>query len=876
MARTETLQLEVELSNGKKAGNNLKDLGKEARALNKDIRALTPGSEEFIQKSKDLGKVKIAMSDINDEIKNAEESQKSLTDQFLGFIPFGDNIKGMVSTFQNWKGGIGSATKAFGGLKAGIAATGIGLLLLAIPALIAFFSKFQTGIDFVSETMAGFGAVINELIGRVANFGKGLWQILNGDFAAGAETLSKSFDNLGESIVNAFEEGRSIERARKELERFTRATAVAQASLSALAEENRAIADDDTRSFNERNKAAALARKQSEDFAKTELDLSNQRLALIEREIALIGNQEQITDDIRQKRADAQIEQIEAAKELRQVELDNTQFINKLKQDTLEKDLDILIDGFANVQAINTKIVQDTEQTFEKRADTLEELNRLGNVSFNEQVKTLQKLTKVNIDENDLIATSDSKLLNAKIRALELSEIGETRLLEVIRDRRTAVSDLAELETNLAKEKLDAEIAAANAIDELRNSLIEDDATRQIVALQNKLERELISNQDLFDKGIINREQFLEKERLLEIQFKRETDEILFENNKKRREDELAEILLAIDLSEQEKANLIAEKMLEAVEADDEFKLRQIESQLEFEQLRLQALIDSGLSTDLEIAQQNARILALQKSKNDELLAQEAAKEAKKKAISDASLAAAQNLSGLFDDLEEAGLTKSAGIIAAQKAIAISTIGINLGREIQAYFAQAAQLGPVAGPILAGIQSGIAVGRSAVQIRKITATKEQFSLGGVSKGPSHQAGGIEMINNQTGRSVGQLEGDEPILTAGVYRNPVLRAYASEINVLGGGRSFALGGPINPLSSGTQQVNINSGSQKTSQDSAQDIANLNAQSNALILEAINNQTQVIAAWPLKLKVVNDPRETDDALQVVNDIQESVNV
>jgi len=44
--------------------------------------------------------------------------------------------------------------------------------------------------------------------------------------------------------------------------------------------------------------------------------------------------------------------------------------------------------------------------------------------------------------------------------------------------------------------------------------------------------------------------------------------------------------------------------------------------------------------------------------------------------------------------------------------------------------------------------------------------------GGVPEGPSHEEGGIDLINTKTGRKVGEMEGDEPymLLSKNTYRN----------------------------------------------------------------------------------------------------------
>jgi hypothetical protein len=81
--------------------------------------------------------------------------------------------------------------------------------------------------------------------------------------------------------------------------------------------------------------------------------------------------------------------------------------------------------------------------------------------------------------------------------------------------------------------------------------------------------------------------------------------------------------------------------------------------------------------------------------------------------------------------------------------------------------------------LLAGITT-------AAQIRAISSQK--FAAGGVVQGPSHARGGVQMWH-RNGAHLGEMEGDEIILTKGVFRNPKLRAQASALNVAGGGRPF---------------------------------------------------------------------------------------
>ena len=518
-----TANIDIILGNGDKAGKTINELRQQVNRLTKEINRAEVGSEEFIKKSADLKKVIARLKEVRDQTKQVSEANNGVLEKFMEYVPFSGQL-------QNVIGNVKGLTLGFQGLRAALVATGLGALLVLIGSLVSFFTKFQGGIDIVTVTMEGLGAVLNELIGRIATFGKGLWEILNGNFSEGAELLSKSFDNLGDSIKSAFNEGRDIAQARIELERFTRAQEVANARLSATAERNRAIADDATRSFKERETAAALARSAEEKRSKSVLNLAQQELEILNREIALKQRQGLVTDELAQKQADAQIKVIEAEKEAMTQFLDNEKVRRELIQDRLERDLDILIDGFDNVKTINEKIIENERVTFDERAKKLDELTQLAQGSFNKQIETIQEFTGKQVDAYDLLNTADAEQLNNKIRNLELSEIIEGRLLEIIRERRTVLSDFTQLEKEINEQRAEQELEVANRIADLRIQVMKDGQQKEIEAIELDTERKI--------EALIGSEEQIREQKALLLDLEEQRKE---EVRQKYRDKQLAE-----------------------------------------------------------------------------------------------------------------------------------------------------------------------------------------------------------------------------------------------------------------------------------------------------------------------------------------------
>lgn len=146
---------------------------------------------------------------------------------------------------------------------------------------------------------------------------------------------------------------------------------------------------------------------------------------------------------------------------------------------------------------------------------------------------------------------------------------------------------------------------------------------------------------------------------------------------------------------------------------------------------------------------------------------------------------------------EEDGRRKNIGAIRAFKALQMK---LSYFSELQAIWETSNAnpsniLFPGSGNIIAGLKTAAATARYGVGIREVMGAK--YALGGPVFGPSHASGGIP-FGVKGSRAINEMEGNEIILTKGVYQDPILRNAASLINTLGGGRSFAMGGPINPL------------------------------------------------------------------------------
>ena len=182
------------------------------------------------------------------------------------------------------------------------------------------------------------------------------------------------------------------------------------AELTAQEEQFQLAADDNTKSFKQREEAIAeVIRVQSEraaletKIAKEQFDIAKlaikndfirevqlEKFQALEEAGAIRSlkfledkkNADIIGIENLNKLTEASLALTDAqAREQLQAEESN-KIIAELKQDRLERDLDILIDGFDNQKTINERLIADERSTFDERQKLLDETTKLADESF--------------------------------------------------------------------------------------------------------------------------------------------------------------------------------------------------------------------------------------------------------------------------------------------------------------------------------------------------------------------------------------------------------------------------------------------------------------------------------------------------------------
>lgn len=244
--------------------------------------------------------------------------------------------------------------------------------------------------------------------------------------------------------------------------------------------------------------------------------------------------------------------------------------------------------------------------------------------------------------------------------------------------------------------------------------------------------------------------------------------------------DELVKIKSEEDkLSENRLKNLIIVRDSEEETGDEVERKRKIRLDHEYkmsldQRAQLDELLNQGLIAEEDY---NNRVRQLDQETSDKKL--------------ENATKLTSNLAGLVESLIDFEIAQTNGseeeqdkirrkYSAIRKATAIADIITKTAQTVMGFWASNSGI-PVMGAALAAAMSAIAVATGAAQVGIVASQK--YAMGGLLVGPSHAQGGINT-------PFGQLEGGEGIINKKSMANPTLRNLASDINVMGGGVSFA--------------------------------------------------------------------------------------
>ena len=280
----------------KKARAGMNDYERSLTGIDKKLEEISLETKQQTHHVKGL-------TDQQKELTKAEKENNTETKESIANFQFmGLSLNGVKKSFSQI---IPTARAMFGTIKAGIMSTGIGALIIAVTSLMAAFKSSEKGQEKFQRIMAGIGAVTNQLIDTVADFGEAIMAAFENPM-----TALKSFKD---GLINFFKDplGSTIAVVAK-----------TTAAVKTFVDETVKEVDAMVAVTKARQKAHHIQRQLQIDRAKADREINDIRLQAEDREnksaterIELLRRAQAIEENITNKEIRAKRILIEAQKQ---------------------------------------------------------------------------------------------------------------------------------------------------------------------------------------------------------------------------------------------------------------------------------------------------------------------------------------------------------------------------------------------------------------------------------------------------------------------------------------------------------------------------------------------------------------------------------
>lgn len=227
-----------------------------------------------------------SMEDLNETLRDnkkaneeaseeQEEYNKTLGDTIKDTKIFGVSLNSLSASFKATTGAIKASVSGLKLFKIALAATGIGLLVIALGSLVTFFTRSQEGSDKLSKALRIVGNIINVLLDRVSDFGGGLMKLFSGDIKGGLSDMRNAFVGIGDAITENIARAIELERQMIQLREASLNLTIQEAGYRQRIAESREVMNDTNKLMSERLKAG-------QDALVFEKQLANARIFNLE------------------------------------------------------------------------------------------------------------------------------------------------------------------------------------------------------------------------------------------------------------------------------------------------------------------------------------------------------------------------------------------------------------------------------------------------------------------------------------------------------------------------------------------------------------------------------------------------------------------
>ena len=401
--------------------------------INEITKKLKEGEEETGRFYRNVGNYTQSIIEATKaQVPFANEINKSVTaikglGDYLGGV--GEEVSGIITDFKDATSGLSSMSKAQAAvtiatnatstamklLKVALVSTGIGAIVVAIGSLVAYLTKTQKGVEITQKAMKALGAAIDVIIYRASLLGDALVKVFTGDFKGAADSAKNAFKGITTEIKEETQAAWALSDALNQLDKDEIMLSMRRAANKADIERLKLIADDTTKSIEERTAAIKKA------FDMEQADMEAQKKAAELRLANMLGYTK-ITSEA-------------------------TELINKIKEGA------ITADEVINSLGLSNSTIEDL-RTFEEQFNRVQEIVQSSTTRQIEQQNKLNSLMKEAIELADKQRTAAERYEFASRALTEINGI----VLKQQEDLNISTEGLIKLaEQNIEQKKQEAQ-----------------------------------------------------------------------------------------------------------------------------------------------------------------------------------------------------------------------------------------------------------------------------------------------------------------------------------------------------------------------------------------------------------------------------------
>ena len=374
---------------------------------------------------------------------------------------------GAVTAFRGIVKGAKSGVVAMKTLTGAIAATGIGLLVVAVGSLATMFSKTQEGAEMFNKITAGIGATINVVIDRISSLGKAITLVFKGEFREAANLAAEAVRGVGDEIERETRLAIGLAEATDQLEKREAEMILTSAKRRAQIEDLRLAAEDQTKSTEEQAAALREAIRLQREEADEQIAIAKERARIIAEDVRISNSK---TEDVkRQREAEAELFDLERRRDKRLKEMiTRLNSLNKAQekstedtkeQTQAEKDLAKAEQEKADAKAKQLEEIAALEDAFLQ--SQLDKQTQEENAVRDKYFRLIEAAKEYNQDITTLEEAQQAELDAIKDAAAERQK---QRDAELLAEKKKKAEEEKQIEKNVAETKLALAASGANFV----------------------------------------------------------------------------------------------------------------------------------------------------------------------------------------------------------------------------------------------------------------------------------------------------------------------------------------------------------------------------------------------------------------------------